>query len=370
MTKRNLPLAARAVLSAATIAGLLPACGTAQSDGNVERTARAEGAVTQTVTQTRHKYGAILETPEQIQSKLLTVAPRALAAQAAAALPTSVDLSSKLPPVGDQGSLGSCVGFAVAYATKTFQEVVEMKWLPDATDHEFSPSWIYNQLCNGSPHGIGVGDALNLVVTKGCDTVSSFPYNQNDWTTQPNANSMSRAAHYRAKSYNPLTVSSDNIRTILAGGNVVVAAFNVLPDLIQMNGTTNTVYDDPNGTEPVETISPCPSDCTSICNSSTACGTCNTTTNVCTVPACNTPPCVLGGHAVAIVGYDDNAQKFKFINSWGASWNGNGYGWLPYSFITNAWLGMGAYVLIDGPNVPGLQDSTMTWFESAQILLE
>jgi C1A family cysteine protease len=310
---------------------------------------------------TLHPVGAILDSPDVIKSNVLNVAS---ALRTTATLPTSVDLTSKLPPVGDQGVQGSCVGWAIGYATKTLQEVAEMKWLPDDVTHEFSPSWIFNQITsNGS--GASVSDGLNLLQNDGCDTISSFPYNQFDWKTIPNAASMARAAHYRATSWNTLTVSSLDFKTVLAGGNTVIIAFNVLPDFDTMNGTTNTVYDTDSGTRAQRqyTVNPCGSNCTNDCNGSGICGTCSG--NTCTVPACTTAPCVRGGHAVAIVGYDDTAQTFRFINSWGNAWNGNGYGSIAYSFITNSNLSLGAYVMIDGPNVPGLQDSTMIWFESS-----
>ena len=37
-------------------------------------------------------------------------------------------------------------------------------------------------------------------------------------------------------------------------------------------------------------------------------------------------------HAVYIIGYDDNTQRFRFANSWGQSWGNKGYGWLPYEY--------------------------------------
>jgi hypothetical protein len=37
------------------------------------------------------------------------------------------------------------------------------------------------------------------------------------------------------------------------------------------------------------------------------------------------------GHAVALVGYDDNRGAFKLRNSWGRRYGDNGYAWISYS---------------------------------------
>lgn len=42
------------------------------------------------------------------------------------------------------------------------------------------------------------------------------------------------------------------------------------------------------------------------------------------------------GHALCLIGYDDNIQAFKFINSWGTDWGINGYGWISYDFVDSS----------------------------------
>jgi C1A family cysteine protease len=60
---------------------------------------------------------------------------------------------------------------------------------------------------------------------------------------------------------------------------------------------------------------------------------------------------VLGGHAVAAVGYDDNMKinnstgAFIIRNSWGEEWGDKGYGYLPYYYLTQG-LAMDWWALI------------------------
>jgi hypothetical protein len=42
---------------------------------------------------------------------------------------------------------------------------------------------------------------------------------------------------------------------------------------------------------------------------------------------------MLGGHAVALVGYSDARQAFLLRNSWGEGWGNKGYAWLPYEWV-------------------------------------
>jgi hypothetical protein len=76
-------------------------------------------------------------------------------------IPSRADISSKMPPVGSQGSQGSCVGWATTYGIKTYHEKLKNQWIygtaPQAGGkgtNYFSPAWTYNQINGGQRQGI------------------------------------------------------------------------------------------------------------------------------------------------------------------------------------------------------------------------
>lgn len=48
---------------------------------------------------------------------------------------------------------------------------------------------------------------------------------------------------------------------------------------------------------------------------------------------------VVGGHAVAAVGYDDAKQAFLVRNSWGNDWGQAGYFWMPFAYFKTTYVG-------------------------------
>lgn len=47
----------------------------------------------------------------------------------------------------------------------------------------------------------------------------------------------------------------------------------------------------------------------------------------------------VGGHAVLLVGYDLSRRAFCVRNSWGTSWGEGGYAWLPFAWLSLPWCG-------------------------------
>ncbi|MBX7059286.1 MAG: hypothetical protein K1X75_14570 [Leptospirales bacterium] len=213
-------------------------------------------------------------------------------------LPSSVDLSSGMPPVGNQGQQGSCVAWSTTYYTKSFHENAERSWGFDAPvsggqgAHIFSPAWTYNQINGGRDEGSVINSAMNLMVQRGAASWKTMPYRDSDYRTQPGAAARQEAGSYRARSYRAIGGTDLNaIKAELAAGNPVNFGIAVDENFYSLQAQ---VYDRRGGQN-------------------------------------------YGGHAMTLVGYDDSKRSpaghvgaFKLINSWGNQWGDRGFGWISY----------------------------------------
>ena len=219
-------------------------------------------------------------------------------------LPTAIDLSANFPPVGVQGRQNSCVGWAVGYALKSYQERLEERWLFGLAT-VFSPAWIYNQINRGRDDGSFIYEALDLVVDKGAATLWTMPYDHTNYWSQPTDAATREARQYRASGRSRVQ-GTRQIKAALFNRLPVVVGMDVFDSFVALRGV-NSVYSTFRGPD-------------------------------------------LGGHAVTIVGYDDQrfGGAFKAINSWGTGWGSEGYFWLPYGYLRQ--VVDRAYVLQDSEN--------------------
>lgn len=215
--------------------------------------------------------------------------------------PASVDLSDEMPPVGNQGSQGSCVAWSTAYAYKTYQEKQDHNWSVNTRDHQFSPAYVYNQINGGQDRGSYISEAMNLIKNQGVCPLSVMPYDDNDYWTQPNSQQRQVASNYKAKSWGTLAAGSVSaMRNHLAAGDTISVAVPIYPDFNV--SSSNPVYD-------------------------------------------NTYGSLSGWHAITFVGYSDSKDAFKFINSWGSRWGFSGYGWMSYDLVNR--LDTKGYIMTD-----------------------
>lgn len=243
----------------------------------------------------------ISETDDTVRNTLVNVCKAAKSAS----LSSSVDLTNQFPTPRQQGQQNSCVAWAVGYALKSHEEYVEHSWSLNNTKAQYSPAYIYNQIHIGNDSGAFVSDAMNLIVDQGVCSLYNMNYNDNNYTTQPNASQTDIASNYKANDWRIVRTLS-NVKATLADGNGVVVSVGCYPDFDAIS-TNNDTYD-----------------------------------------VINTNDTSRGNHAICLIGYDDVNERFKFINSWGTNWGVNGYGYISYDmFNDNRNCGGYGYTFID-----------------------
>ena len=231
-------------------------------------------------------------------------------------LPSEVDLSPNMPPIGNQGRQGSCVAWSTGYANKSYHEYIERKdkenWkymingLPNYKVL-FSPAFIYNQINGGKDNGSSISDAMSLIVSRGALTLDQMPYDVNNFTRQPTPDQFQLASKFKAKEFQKLRYNDPSeIKAQLSAGRPVVAGILIDTSFYELKG--KTIYQSSAGQS-------------------------------------------LGGHAITIVGYNDSTGAFKFQNSWGIEWGDKGFGYIDYKYFSR--VCRSAFVMVDiiDPNI-------------------
>jgi C1A family cysteine protease len=202
-------------------------------------------------------------------------------------LPASVDLSDKMPPVGNQGDQQSCVAWAIAYALKSYQEKLEL-----GQQFKFSPSYIYNQINNGQNVPTYMTDALNLLSQQGVCFYDDMPYNPQDWVSKPTEEQREKAKQFKIDYWRQVNVADvKEVKAQLSAGYPVVIGADVSNEFINDGRQEKANYIWKNAGTPA------------------------------------------GGHAMLLVGYDDAKGAFKLMNSWGPEWGDNGFAWVTYELF-------------------------------------
>jgi len=231
----------------------------------------------------------------------------------------SIDHSTNMPPVRSQGSYQSCVGWATGYYYKTYQEKMEHGWDVSTANHQFSPSFVWNLSNDGTNSGMSTITGITNIINHGTPTYETM--GNADYTTWPNQDQWQEAMWYRADSTEMIfhyfygEPDIPNLKSHLDSGDIFVIVVPVYSDNLSATGG-NDVHDYSTGS-------------------------------------------YRGTHALAVVGYDDNRSytdqsgnpqtgAFKFVNSWGSGWSGDGYSWFSYNFVTNE--AREAYTMVDKNN--------------------
>lgn len=225
-------------------------------------------------------------------------AENALEFGAFASLPSKVDLRRQCPPVYNQGTMGSCTGFAIA---KGLGEFILKK---QNRHTELSALYLYymerkaaHQINEDS--GASIASGMRILDNLGCAPEKEHPYpSERVWNDKekmqeylvmkPDSGDVKAGKSYRVQGLKPIN-SLRGIRNSVAKGMPVVFGIAIFDNF----------YSAKNGMIPMPTAS----------------------------------SKFEGGHAVMCVGYDNEKQVLIMRNSWGADWGDDGYFYLPYDFI-------------------------------------
>jgi C1A family cysteine protease len=249
---------------------------------------------------TVYHTGAIPENPEVDRRRSMVQHHRAF-------LPTSIDLSSRMPAVGDQGRLGSCGAWAIAYAARSYYTgALENRNIKQSANLP-SPNYVYHLARRGD---CDAGSNLSQIVDvlkNGALSLSDYPYT--DACTPPALPDLvSRAHDFRVLGANRVDISQpDDIKGQLAQSNPVMIVFH-----------DSTAWQRLRGARTFKETAPPPDDK------------------------------IQGWHFMTIVGYDERRQAFRLINSWSKGWGDHGYAWMSYDLLQTRIKA--AYVLNVGPS--------------------
>jgi C1A family cysteine protease len=207
--------------------------------------------------------------------------------------PAEFDLRPSMPPVYDQGQLGSCTGNAIAAA---------MEYERDRQDlGEFAPSRLfiyYNERALegtvASDSGAVIRDGIKVVNTDGVCPETLWPYDVGMFTVKPPKRCFVAAKADRAVQYLGVQTLGD-LKDAISSKLAVVFGF--------------TVYESFESPAVAQTgVMPMP----------------------------RRGEATVGGHAVVAVGYSDPKSCVIVRNSWGASWGDHGYFYMPYQYLTGS----------------------------------
>ncbi|MBS3816641.1 MAG: hypothetical protein KGY76_03665, partial [Candidatus Thermoplasmatota archaeon] len=130
-------------------------------------------------------------------------------------LRASRDLTTKkyFPPVGNQGSQGSCAAWATGYYTNTFAQARAYDYDASSGNDEYrmSPAWIYNHVNGGEDSGATLEGCSEHVDTVGSSNWANMPYDQYDHTSWGSESAWRNAPKYRTSEFIKTHVSNTDV---------------------------------------------------------------------------------------------------------------------------------------------------------------
>jgi C1A family cysteine protease len=209
----------------------------------------------------------------------------------------------ELPALPDQGYLGSCTANAIAWLHqyRQLQQGALNAFLPSRLAIYYGERRIENSINEDA--GAWIRDGMKVVAKEGAAPESLWPYDIGKFRATPPTSYYTEAEKHQGLLYQRAPGVLHTLKQLLVLKQPVVFGFSVPQNFESTEAEKTGVIYFPRPGEPL-----------------------------------------VGGHAVCMVGYDDNltfrkpgylTMKGAFLcpNWWGA-WGEGGYFWLPYRFVT------------------------------------
>lgn len=201
---------------------------------------------------------------------------------------TLVDWAGDMTAPRDSGSEGSVVGQALA-ATLEFYVFKRT-----GSHIVISARDIYNETRADAgmfpdDSGAFIKDGIEFLRKKGAVEERAWPYRAGEFAQKPPA-TLAQEKRYKITDAKPI-VTLDDLKKALQTGPVV---------------TGITLYSSFESADVAKTG---------------------------VVPMPKPKEAIMGGHAICLVGYDEEKKLLKFQNSWSVQWGDHGYGYLPYDYF-------------------------------------
>jgi len=203
-----------------------------------------------------------------------------------------VDLRDKCPKVYNQGELGSCTANAIACAIQ-FDEMKQNLLDNDTPSRLFI---YYNErdmegnIDNDT--GASLRDGVKCINKIGYCNETQWPYNIEKFKEKPEQSCYDYARKHKSLSYKKVQQDETHIKSVLNMGFLIVFGISVYESFESENVAKTGIVPLPEHDEKM-----------------------------------------LGGHAIVLVGYDEEKRLFTFRNSWGEEWGDKGYGYLPFEYV-------------------------------------
>ena len=211
-------------------------------------------------------------------------------------LPPKYDMRNLCPPVYDQGDIGSCTANAICAALRILYKTSHK---PDLASSRLGLYYL-ERLMEGTTTedaGAVISTGFKVCKKQGVFPESMWGYVPENLYKTPSQACMDVGEKHQILKYSAVPRSLYAFKFTLTQNKPIVIGISV--------------YDSFEG----ESVSK---------------------TGI--VPMPKRKESLLGGHAILVVGYDEEKQHFICRNSWGTSWGDKGYFYLPYKFITNRGL--------------------------------